>query len=296
MRSTKRGEGTLILMMAFGFAASVCAAQAPAGTPATPAAATAPAADAQPAPAAVAPPPEAPVMPPKVVCAGGQITISANNSTLSSVLAELHHCLGARIDIPGDAGAKRIYDKIGPGPATQVLDELLSNNGYNYIVGASPDDEEKIESIVLLSRSGETTAPAVADDPRAGSTSHRLFMQMHQNSLPHPMTEEDSAAAAELGKPKEAAPSVAPTDAASPAPAPAEGQQPAATPAPDAAPKPADAAPAQPDTPASPASSNSTYTSKPQTTEEQIVNMQQMFELRKQLNQQQQQQAAPPQN
>jgi hypothetical protein len=295
MRSTKREQGTLILMMAFGFAAGVCGAQAPAGTSASPAAATAPAADAQPAPAVVAPPPEAPVTPPKVVCAGGQISISANNSTLSSVLAEVHRCLGARIDIPGDAGAKRIYDKIGPGPASEVLDVLLSNTGYNYIIGASPDNEEKIESIVLLARTGDTAVAASVDDARAGSTSHRLFMQMHQNSIPHPMTDADSAAAAELGKPKETAPAAAANEAAAPAaPAPADGQQPPAAPAPDT--KPADAAPAQPDTPATPASSNSTYTSKPQTTEEQIVNMQQMFELRRQLTQQQQQAAPPPQN
>ena len=297
MRSTKREQGTLILTMVFGLAAGVCSAQAPA----TPAAATAPATESQPAPAAiVAAPPEAPVTPPKVVCAGGQIAISANNSTLSSVLAEVHRCLGARIDIPEAAGAKHLYDKIGPGPAAQVLGELLSNIGYNYIIGASPDNDEKIESIVLLDRTGDTTVAASVDDSRTGSTSRRAFMQMHQASIPHPMTEADSAAAAEIVKPKEAAPTAPADDAAAPAPAapvPADGQQPPAAPAPDATPKPADAAPPQPDAPATPASSNNTYTSKPQTTEEQIVNMQQMFELRKQMNQQQQQQqAAPPQN
>ncbi len=284
-----------ILMVALGLCAgtSICGAQQPAATPA-PATASATEA-AQPAPvAAVVVPPEAPVTPAKVVCAGDEITISANNSTLSSVLNEVHRCMGTKIDIPMEAGSKRLFDKIGPGKASQVLDLLLSNTGYNYIIGSSPANEDKIESIVLLSRTPDASGPAVLDDARTGSTSRRAFSQMHQASIPHPMTEADEAAAAELLKAKEA-----PAAPAENATAPADAQQPAA-PATDATPKPAEAAPAQPDNsatppaPTQPATASDSYSTKPNTTEQQIVNMQQMFELRKQMTQQQNQ-PPPPQ-
>src|SRR5436305_8420110 len=92
-----RDQVLRIVLLALA-AASVCRAQ----QPASPAVESA---TAQPAPVAVAQvPAEAPVMPPKVVCTGDQMTIAANNSTLSSVLAEVHRCMGTRIDIPDAAG------------------------------------------------------------------------------------------------------------------------------------------------------------------------------------------------
>src|SRR5258708_5608498 len=148
-------------------------------------------------------PPDAPVTPPKVVCKGDQITISANNSTLSSVLDEVHRCMGTKIDLPDGAGQKRMFDHIGPGPASQVLDELLSNTGYNYIIGASPANQEKIESIMLLARSADAAAAGLTSvsDSRNMTTSRRAFLQMHQASIPHPMTEADTTAAAEAATP-----------------------------------------------------------------------------------------------
>jgi len=282
MGSTKREQVTRILMMALTLAAGtvVCGAQQPASGPAAPSPA---ATTVEPAPvAAVTAPPEAPVMPPKVVCTGSELTISANNSTLSSVLAEVRRCMGTRVDIPDAAGAKRIFDKIGPGPASQVLDILLSNTGYNYVIGASAANEDKIESIVLLARTGDTTTTAVVDDSRAGSLSRRAFSQMHQASIPHPMTDADSAAAAEVNAAGEttATPAPAPTPAPADAAAPAADGQPAA----DSSPKP-DAVPTPTAVPVTPPATNNTFSSHPSTTEEQIVNMQQMFELRKQMNQ-----------
>jgi hypothetical protein len=294
MGSKNREHAMRILMMALGLCAgaTVCLGQTPTPSPAG-SPASAPAAEpAQPAPvAAVVVPPEAPLTPPKVTCAGDELTISANNSTLSSVLNEVRRCMGTKIDIPSEAGAKRLFDKIGPGKASQVLDVLLSNTGYNYIIGASPSNEDKIESIVLLSRSNDANAPAQVEDTRTGSNSRRAFAQMHNASIPHPMTEADEAAASGLGKVKEPS-AAAPAENATPAPA--DGQQPAT----DPNQKPAGAAPAQadnsatPPAPPDPPADNNNYNTKPKTTEQQIVNMQQMFELRKQMTQQQSQ---PPQ-
>jgi hypothetical protein len=282
MGSTNRDQVIRFALLALT-AASVCRAQQPAPS--------VEGASAQPTPAAVVKlPADAPIMPPKVVCAGDQMTISANNSTLSSVLAEVRRCMGTQIDLPTGAGEKRMFDHIGPGPVSQVLDELLSNTGYNYVIGAASDNQDKIASIMLLARSADAGAIPTVEDSRAGSTSRRAFMQMHQASIPHPMTEADTAAAAEVTAPDNVpAPAETPaaaTQPATPPPAtPAEGQTPAA----DASQKPADAAPAQPEPP--PVQPPSSTSGRPATTEDQITNMQQMFELRKQLNQ-----PAPSQN
>src|SRR5260370_41861885 len=121
MGSTHRDQVIRIVLLALT-AASVCGAQQPASAP------SAVDASAQTAPAAVVNlPADAPVTPPKVVCIGNPMTISANNSTLSSVLAEVHRCMGTRIDIPDAAGTKLMFDHIGPGPASHSLAELLSN-------------------------------------------------------------------------------------------------------------------------------------------------------------------------
>jgi hypothetical protein len=275
MGSTKRDQVIQIVLLALT-AASVCRAQQPASPSGQDV-------SAQPAPAAVVKPPaEAPVMPPKVVCAGDQMTISANNSTLSSVLAEVHRCMGTRIDLPDGAGGKRMFDRIGPGPASQVLDTFLSNTGYNYVIGASSDNQEKIESIMLLSRTAEAGALPTVEDSRTGSVNRRAFMQMHQASIPHPMTEADTSAAAagEVTTPDNV-PARAETPTSVTQPATPDGQTPTA----DPSQKPAEAAPVQPEVPAAPVQPTSSATGRPPTTDEQITNMQQMFELRKQMNQ-----------
>ena len=286
MGSTNRVQVIRVVLLAL-MAASVCHAQQPAAP-------TVEGDSAQPAPAAVVKlPADAPVMPPKVVCAGDQMTISANNSTLSSVLAEVHRCMGTQIDLPTGAGEKRMFDKIGPGPASQVLDAFLSNTGYNYVIGAASDNEDKIASIMLLARSADAASIPIVEDSRAGSTSRRAFMQMHQASIPHPMTEADTAAAAVAASAgvvttPDSVTAPAETPAAVPQPATSEGQTPAA----DAAPKPADTAPVQPEAlPTPPVQPPTSTSGRPATTEDQITNMQQMFELRKQLNQ-----PAPSQN
>jgi hypothetical protein len=281
MGSTTRQVFRIVLLALA--TASIGHAQQLAAPPAAPVTPADPAAEVKVAP-------DAPVMPPKVVCNGDKMTISASNSTLSSVLDEVHRCMGTHIDLPDGAGEKRMFDRLGPGPASEVIDEFLSATGYNYVIGSSPANQEKIESIMLLARSADASAlPAIADG-RPLTTNRRAFLQMHQASIPHPMTDADNAAAA-----AGIVPDPVPADAAA-APAPA-----ATDPQP---PPPADSSPVQPDTPATPA----TVVSPPPTTtgaspvqggstQDQITNMQQMFELRKQMNQNQNQNqnSNPPQ-
>jgi hypothetical protein len=295
MGSTTRQQVLRIVLLAL-VTASVGRAQQ-AALPVTPDAAD-PSATATDSAAVPAAPPEAPVMPPKVVCHGDQMTISANNSTLSSVLAEVQRCMGTKIDLPEGAGDKHMFDRIGPGPASEVLDEFLSATGYNYIIGSSPSNQDKIDSIMLLARvtdpaSAAANLAAAISDGKGLSTNRRAFLQMRQNAVPHPMTDADTAAAEAAAQATAPAPAPETTPAeptTTPAPATTETQ-------PTVAP-PADATPAPQQTPTTPPANVPTTnpsTGAPATTQDQITNMQQMFELRKQLNQQNQNQTPPPQ-
>lgn len=212
---------------------------------------------------------EQPVTPPKIKCNGNQVSILASNSTLGSILNEMHKCIGATIDVPDAAASSRIFDELGPGPARQVLDSLLSASGFNYVIGSSMDDPDKIESILVLSRTNESTVVADSDS-RNLSPMRRAYLQMKENARPKPpQTDTDTENAGQTGIAAETNSAVPSDNAAKP-----EGASPS-TVAGDSTP------PANPVSKAAPTNA----------ADQQITNMQQLFEQRRQMIQQTQ---APP--
>ena len=130
-----------------GVSATLCAGQATPGGTAIGSGVTASGLPSGPAIMAQAPP-----NPPKVSCRGNELTIAADNSTLGSILAAIHNCTGVQIDIPESASNNRSFDHLGPGPAREVLTALLSGTDFNYVIGSSMNDPEKVESVLILSR------------------------------------------------------------------------------------------------------------------------------------------------
>lgn len=118
---------------------------------------------------------ENPPKAPKVTCDGDQLTISANNSTLGSVLAAVHACIGIQIDIPAGAGGGRTFEQLGPGPERQVLESLLSGTDFNYVIGSSDEDPGKVETVLLMERTTEVAANAPPSD-RSLSPARRLWL------------------------------------------------------------------------------------------------------------------------
>lgn len=222
--------------------------------------------------------PEAPANPPKVECGGGQLTISANNSTLENVLSEVRRCLAIEIDVPASAAGRRLFDQLGPGPARQILTSLLSATGFDYVVGASSSDPSRVATVLLMVRSKDATTTASMD--RNTSPARRAWMQMRQNSRPSGAPTAD--ASADSTNEQEAVP------ADEPPPMPTESTLPASQPAAagDAA-----AAPALPVTPGAPPESAapaspvgvSPASAPANSTADKIANMQQMFEQRRQM-------------
>ncbi len=102
---------------------------------------------------------------PSVICNGNQLKISSSNSTLASVLAEVQKCTGAKIEVPEGAATNRVFNNLGPGPTREVLASLLTSNDFDYVIGYSPSDPDKVESVLLMSHQGDAATgslPAVS--------------------------------------------------------------------------------------------------------------------------------------
>ena len=92
----------------------------------------------------------------------GQLTIIAENSKLGDILAAVSERMGADIEIPASASDERIWVRLGPGPARRVLAALLGGTDLDYIIQASETDPEGIQSVLLTPRTKASGAPVVA--------------------------------------------------------------------------------------------------------------------------------------
>jgi hypothetical protein len=119
---------------------------------------------------------------PAVVCYGNQLKITTNNSTLASVLAEVEKCTGAKIEIPEGAATSKVFNKLGPGPTRDVLASLLTSNGYDYVMGSSQSDPNRVETVLLLPR--QSDAPTGVAPDNALSPTRSADLQMREDGKP----------------------------------------------------------------------------------------------------------------
>jgi len=240
-------------------------------------------------------PMELPPNPPTVTCKDGQLSIVAENSTMGSVLALVHGCIGAAIDAPQGSAGTRMYAKLGPGPANEILQSLLSSTDFDYVIEPSPSNPRAIQTVMIMTRSKDgKDQPLLAAD-RAMTPQRRAWLEARHNARPYDdITDESHAVEAEPAPVVESVVPVtpAPPDAAAPPPAGAAPPDPAKT-ATTTATTTADAAPAPPSNDASAAPPDPNGDSPAaKAVQEKITTMQQLFEQRKQ---QMIQNQAPPQ-
>ena len=103
-----------------------------------------------------------PVALPKVSVqfANGLMTIHADNSTLSEVLFEIQKQTGAEIAIPSGTEGERVAADFGPGPASEVLEQLLNGSGLNFVVVGSATNPNALKSVILSRNTGPPDAPS----------------------------------------------------------------------------------------------------------------------------------------
>jgi hypothetical protein len=102
-----------------------------------------------------------PAVAPTVSYQDGMLTIVAPNSTLGDILRGVRKHTSAEIDIPANAN-ERVATHLGPGPARQVVAELLNGSRFNYILLGSPQNSNLLVRVVLVAKTGpdNPTPPA----------------------------------------------------------------------------------------------------------------------------------------
>jgi hypothetical protein len=124
--------------------------------------------------AATAPEPEAPKWPvnekplPATVTWDSQgLRIDATNSSLAQILTDVSTATGATVE--GFDTDQRVFGVYGPGPARDVLSQLLQGSGYNVILVGDQGQGTPRLIVLSLRHAGKTTAaanptPAPAND------------------------------------------------------------------------------------------------------------------------------------
>lgn len=108
-----------------------------------------------------------PPVQPEVTYQGDQLTIIAPNSTLADILRAVRKQTGAEIDIP--AAPERVVTHLGPGPARDVVAELLNGSRFNYVLLGSPSDNGALTRVVLVAKMAQQVAenPSTLDPSQA---------------------------------------------------------------------------------------------------------------------------------
>jgi hypothetical protein len=100
---------------------------------------------------------------PQVSYQDSQLTIVAPNSTLGDILRAVRKQTGAEIDIP--AAPERVVTHLGPGPAREVLAELLNGSRFNYVLLGSTANEAQLTRVVLVAKTSGASETAAATTP-----------------------------------------------------------------------------------------------------------------------------------
>jgi hypothetical protein len=108
---------------------------------------------------------------PQVSYQNSQLTIVAPNSTLGDILRAIKKQTGAEIDIP--SAPERVVTHLGPGPAREVLAELLNGSRFNYVLLGSSTDNASLARVVLVVKTGPDSVsppsgPSIAEQQQLG--------------------------------------------------------------------------------------------------------------------------------
>ena len=114
-------------------------------------------------------------VPPQVTYENNQLTINAPNSTLADILRAIRKLTGAEIEIP--SAPERVVTHLGPGPARDVIADLLNGSRFNYVLLGSPTDSNALTRVVLVAKSGPqeiTPNPAPTPNPNFAAAQQNM--------------------------------------------------------------------------------------------------------------------------
>jgi hypothetical protein len=106
---------------------------------------------------------------------GKELTIDADNSTLSEILLGIRARTGASIDMPPSTNAEKVFVHLGPAPIREVLSSLLYGTDFDYVIQASDTDERGLRSVTLTEREKGDKADVVTASDASGQPRQRLM-------------------------------------------------------------------------------------------------------------------------
>ena len=125
-------------------------------------------------------------VPPRVTYQNGQLTIVSPNSTLGDILRAVKKQTGAEIEVP--SANERVVTTLGPGPAREVIADLLNGSRFNYVLLGSPEDSNALTRVVLVAKSGQENMGAAANNNGMQSLQQQQPM-IQANMAPPPQPE-----------------------------------------------------------------------------------------------------------
>jgi hypothetical protein len=137
-----------------------------------------------------------PAVAPKVSFQAGQLTVQAHNSTLADVLREIRKQIGAEFDVPSNA-TERVVADIGPGPARDVLTELLNGTHFNYVIVGSLTDPTAVQNVLLTPKTSGPETASAAPATRPGMPQRMLRGGVPPAQVAAPDTSDDASDSAD---------------------------------------------------------------------------------------------------
>ena len=111
-------------------------------------------------------PEQSPAGTPLVSYDNGQLSIHSENSTLGAILNAVKARTGASIEGPGSTSSDRVATQIGPGDPREVLQTLLTDSKYDFILLGDPGNPASVQKIILTARLSGGAATEVATSPQ----------------------------------------------------------------------------------------------------------------------------------
>jgi hypothetical protein len=130
---------------------------------------------------------------PQVTCAAGQVTLSAENSTLDAALWAVASCTNAAVDVPPSVGDTRVAARLGPASPREVFSALLDGS-LDYVILGSEWDPAAVSMVQVRLR--QAMAPAGMDQaqpPMATQGNATTFIDHYGvERLPSGLTPEEA--------------------------------------------------------------------------------------------------------
>lgn len=89
----------------------------------------------------------------------GLLSISANKATLSEVLFAVQQRTGAEVAIAAGAEQEKVVVELGPGPAPEILAQLLNGSKFNFLILSAANDARQLDRVILSPRPDRVSSP-----------------------------------------------------------------------------------------------------------------------------------------